>query len=226
MHAHTYLLDSLLKVHYNSPMQKGALATREDYKPIPIREGHPLRIPERTMTRSRQYRTAALLYIYGDLETGEMDMSIKEISESTGCSEQRVSVIAKDDRWEEFRLDRIAELIEDDGIAPLQLMRTSEELKRITEEHERQVLEIPVLVKEAGRVLDEMKITTVSEKKYASMVGTLDKLTKMLETRSGKENFDKQQDEIRKAQIRIEERKADKPPGQPNDAKIIEIKPA
>ena len=58
------------------------------------------------------------------------------------------------------------------------------------------------------------------------MVGSLEKLTRMLERRSGKENFDKQQEEIQKAQIRIAEKHAETPKGKLKDSQIIEITPA
>ena len=192
--------------------------------------GRLIQMPEATLRRNRKMRDACILYMYGDPETKRNSLSFVEISDLVGIRHSKeISRAALLDKWEEFRLELIAKSMRknsSDPSNPLALYRSSDELKRIQQEIVRQVAELPALEAEAARVLDLLEgYKSIDSKEYQMLVNTLDKLTQMIEKRAGKDAFDKQNDEISKARIRLAEKAHDPELTRNpiNDAKIIEL---
>jgi hypothetical protein len=178
---------------------------------------------------------AAILYIYGDPATGIRVTDYDELTEIAGVTRQHLVNTKNHHKWENFRLDMIGEKFQKRNAGELGFLgksRSPEELQRIKDERQRQLDEIPDLEKQASKIKATLSIIPATDKSYSSLVTTLDRITKMLADRTGLTDRMLEEDEIRKALIRIDESRAktktSKPQGHDaiDHSKVIDALPA
>jgi hypothetical protein len=170
-----------------------------------IRPDHPIQIPRATQSRDSRVIDACILFVFGGPD-GDRVTKNKELARITGASEKNIQEAKRDDKWEDHRLDLIAKQMEQregGDLAFFQRQRTPEQQKMIADERERQRLEIPKLEEQAAAVLEGMKENPPGSKLYPGLVTALDRLTKMIEDRTGKATEDMEVADMQKALIKI-----------------------
>lgn len=160
------------------------------------------------MSRTPRTVEAAMLYVYGDPTTGERVTDVREIARLVpGAVAQELRNIRREDRWDEFRLEMIANQIQEQRAnGDMQLVgrkRTPLEMDAILAENARQQAEIPALKEEAARLMKSIAETDPSDRTYSSMVVSLGRVTEMLNTRTGKEEYEQEIAEGRRALLRM-----------------------
>ena len=139
----------------------------------------------------------------------------KDLAVITGAGEKTIQEAKINDKWEDFRLNLIADtLAEREGgdLAYFQRTRSPEDLKLIADEKKRQRDEIPKLEAQAESILDAMKENPPGCKLYPGLVTALDRITKMLDDRSGKAVEEMEVADMQKALIKLAAASAKKPP--------------
>ncbi len=199
---------------------------------VKIREGHPAQIPAPTLKRTSRMVDAAILFIHGDVETGERVTQVKDLGAAVGLDARTIAQCMQSDRWEEFRLDLYAIKRREMANGELGMFtrkRSPEELRRISDEKDRQIAEIPVLQEEAGLIMKRIEGSDPVDKHYQGLLASLKKVEEMLEKRTGKEEIDKEEMEMRGGlmKLAIERAKRQEKPqpkeGEADPAKVIEI---
>lgn len=180
----------------------------------PIKPDHPIQIPRATQSRDSRLIDACILYLYGDPHNGKRITKNVELAKISGAGEKTIQTCKISDKWEEFRLDQIAKQIEareGTDLAFFQRSRTPEQVRMIADEQERQRLEIPHLEAQAELILNQMKESPPGSKMYPGLVTALQKITDMLEHRSGKAIQDDEVSDMQKALIKIAARRSKNP---------------
>ena len=176
-----------------------------------VRDGHPVNLPAKTLERSTRLIDAAILFIYGTPETGERITTIKELGQICGIDQRTVATVMNDDRWEEHRLDLYAlkrQEHEHGELGMFSKKRTASEIKRIEDERQRQLDEIPQLKLEADLILKRITLSDPLDKTYPALLNSLKKIEDMLEKRSGKLDMDTEEAELRGGVMKLAIEKA------------------
>ncbi|MCK4518192.1 hypothetical protein KAT92_05410, partial [Candidatus Babeliales bacterium] len=145
---------------------------------------------------------------------GKRVSSNKDLAVITGAGERTIQEAKVEDRWEDFRLDLIADTLkrrEGGELAYFQRKRSTEELRLISDEKKRQRDEIPKLEAQAESILNAMKENPPGCKLYPGLVTALDRITKMLDERSGKATEEQEVADMQKALIKLAASSAKKP---------------
>ena len=179
-----------------------------------IKPDHPIQIPRATKSRDSRIIDACILYIYGDSKDGERVTKYKDLAIITGAGAKTIQDAKIADKWEDFRLDLIAEQLKQRDGTELSFARkrSSREVKMIADEKERQILEIPKLEEQAQAIVEAMKEFPPGSKLYPGLVTSLDRVTKMLDERSGKASEEKEIEDMQKALIKLAAAGAKKAP--------------
>lgn len=175
-----------------------------------ISPDHRLPIPRGTKSRDSKTIDACVLYLYGDPETGRRITEATDLAVITGGRLNTIQSSRTEDKWEDFRLNLIADRMEQKGntLSYFQRKRTDAELKRIENEKVRQINEIPKLEMQAEAILDSMRENPPGSKLYPGLVTALDRITKMLDERTGKAEQEQEVLDMHKALIKVAASKA------------------
>jgi len=192
---------------------------------------HPIKLPLETLRMGTDMIDAAILYIYGDPATGIRVTNYDELTEIAKCSKPHLMNTKNDHGWEQYRLDMIGEKFQQrrgGEIGFLGKNRSPEEVERINKERQRQIDEIPDLKKQAAKIKATLNLLPANDKRYLPLINALDKITAMLDDRTGVTEKRAEEEELRKALIRVEESRAkngaDKPPERGADhSRTIEL---
>lgn len=191
---------------------------RHGLKELP--PNHPIKLPLETLRMGTQMIDAAILYIYGDPSTGVRVTDTDELTEIAGCGRQHLVNTKNGHGWEGFRLDMLGEEFRKRRGGELGFIsrnRSQEEVARIDRERQRQLGEIPGLEKQAGKIMSTLKIIPATDKSYGTLVSALDRITAMLAERTGEADKRREEEELRKALIRVEEQRARHRPDKPTE---------
>jgi hypothetical protein len=172
---------------------------------------HPIKLPLETLRMGTKMIDAAILYIYGDPNTGIRVTDYDELTEIAGCTKPHLMNTKNDHQWEQYRLDMLGEKFQKRNAGELGFLgknRTPDELKRIEEERERLLAEIPDLKKQAKKIQATLNLLPANDKRYLPLINALDKVTAMLADRTGVTDKKAEEEELRKALIRVSEAKA------------------
>jgi len=176
-----------------------------------VRDGHPVGLPEKTLTRSSRIIDAAILFIYGDVNTGERITMAKDLAQISGVEQRTISTVMQEDRWEEFRLDLYAlkrQDMEHGELGMFTKRRSASEIKRIEDEKQRQIDEIPQLQEEAETIMKRIEVSDPTDKHYPALLNSLKKVEEMLEKRTGKLDKDTEDAELRGGVMKLAIEKA------------------
>lgn len=188
----------------------GSGRTKND---TPCRDDHPVKLPSGVLNRSSRIIDAAVLFIYGDPDTGERVYGIKDLAKRVGCDVMTVSHSMREDKWEEFRLDLVAErMMERTGEGRLALVGGQMEvgeLRMVMRERARLEGEIPELERQTRLAMARLGELEPGEKGYSALLGVLEKLEGMLARRTGKEAYDGERVEVGKGLVRLAVKRAE-----------------
>lgn len=179
-----------------------------------IDPNHELEIPRPTKSRDTRLIDACILYIYGDPQNGKRVTKCDDLALITGAGSKTIQTTKIGDKWEEFRMSLVKQQLEKrqgGELAWFQRRRSPEEIKLIEDEKRRQREEIPKLEAQAELILMRMKEDPPGSKLYPGLVTALDRVTKMLDDRTGKGQEEKEVAELQRALVKFAAEKASKP---------------
>ena len=175
---------------------------------------------------------AAILFIHGDVKTGERVTKAKNLAQICGIDDRLVCQVIQSDRWEEYRLDLYAlerKKMVNGELGMFTKKRSVEDLQRIADERKRQIDEIPVLQDEAERIQKRLTKSDPCDKHYPGLLTSLQKVTAMLDDRTGKRDIEEEEKELRGGLMKLAIERAKrhdvpkKPEGEEDPTMVIDI---
>lgn len=168
---------------------------------------HGMPLPVGTLKRGSRLIDAAVLFIYGDTDTGIRVTELADLSRAVGIGPQSIKNAMVEDEWEVFRLGLVAGRLKErrgDGrLAVVGGQLDADELEAVRRERERLVGEIPCLEGQAVRIVTLLADARPGDKEHSALLSSLEKVERMLARRTGKDLWDSERMEVGKGLVKI-----------------------